>query len=96
MDSLPVGHAPIDKPIKIYWHEKGIPFIEAQSDLDGSFALGLVTAHLRLGQLEIFRLVSQGRLSEVAGPIPQVATIDHGLRMLAFSAAAKKPLFTYL
>ena len=45
----------------------GIPFIEAQSMDDLIFAMGYISACDRFTQMEGFRLVSQGRLSELLG-----------------------------
>ena len=69
----------------IHWDRHQIPFIEAEHDADAAIALGLVHAHLRLGQMELLRRVSQGRLSEMAGPV--AFDIDHGLRILDFGRA---------
>ncbi len=88
MAMIPDGRAPIETKTQIYWDEHSIPFIETASDNDAAFALGMIQAHLRLGQLELLRLLSQGRISEVAGPIPFVKTLDQGLRMLNFRQAA--------
>ncbi|MDJ0948180.1 MAG: penicillin acylase family protein [Alphaproteobacteria bacterium] len=72
--------------VTIHWDAHQIPFIEAEHDEDAAFALGFVHAHLRLGQMEIFRRVSQGRIAEMGGP-PAV-DIDHGLRILDYGRAA--------
>jgi len=45
----------------------GIPYIEAQSMDDLIFAMGYISACDRFTQMEGFRLVSQGRLSELLG-----------------------------
>ncbi|MDD9951520.1 MAG: penicillin acylase family protein [Zetaproteobacteria bacterium] len=84
--------APLQHEVRVYWNEYAVPFIEAQSDTDLAFAIGAVHAHLRIDQLELLRLVSQGRLSSVAGPIPVVKQMDHGLRMLDFMGSAKRSL----
>ncbi|MCG8668047.1 MAG: penicillin acylase family protein, partial [Pseudomonadales bacterium] len=89
-DQLPSASAPISARLNIYWEEHAIPFIEADNNSDLAFGLGLVNAHLRLGQLELFRMISQGRLGEITGPVPQVDTVDHGLRMLDLCTAGKK------
>jgi len=79
---IPIAGPPVEKPVTIYWSKEQIPFIEAETDRDAAFALGLVHAHLRLGQLEILRRVSQGRLTEIAGPIGRVRDIQQALRIL--------------
>jgi penicillin amidase len=76
------GSAPVQSPVTIYWNEHQVPFIEAATDRDAAFALGLVHAHLRLGQMEVLRRLSQARLQEMAGPIGQVAQIEKALRIL--------------
>ncbi len=89
MAMIPTGPAPVQKPLNIFWDEHAVPYIEAEDDQDAAFALGLVHAHLRLGQLQVLRIMAQGRLSEVAGPIPQLKTFDHGIRILNFRKAAE-------
>ena len=77
----------LDGPVTIYWNDHQIPFIEAASDDDAAFALGMVHAHLRLAQMSLVRMVARGRLAEVAGPL--ASDIDHGLRILSFGHAAR-------
>lgn len=79
---LPEAPMPVQQPVTVWWNERQVPFVEAKTDRDAAFALGLVHAHLRLGQMEVMRRVSQARISEIAGPIPQVADIEHALRIL--------------
>jgi len=79
---FPTAPIPVERPITVWWNEHQVPFVEAATDRDAAFALGLVHAHLRLGQMEVMRRVSQARIQEMAGPIPQVADIEHALRIL--------------
>ncbi|MCG6970838.1 MAG: penicillin acylase family protein [Gammaproteobacteria bacterium] len=72
--------------VVIHWDEHQIPFIEAEHDNDAAYALGLVHAHLRLGQMEMFRRIAQGRVAEMAGPA--AADIDEVLRILDFKGTA--------
>ena len=81
LDMMP-SEAPVLQPVTVYWNEHQVPFVEAQTDSDAAFALGLVHAHLRLGQMEVLRRLSQARLQEMTGPIPQVAQIEQTLRIL--------------
>ncbi len=85
--AIPTEGAPLEGPVRIYWDSHQIPFIEADHDRDAAFALGVVHAHLRLGQMELFRKVSQGRISEMGGPL--ATDIDHGLRILNFERTAE-------
>jgi len=64
---LPVADAPLTRQVAIYWNRHQVPFIEAQTDTDLATALGMIHAHLRLGQMELMRRLSQGRLSEILG-----------------------------
>src|SRR5262245_25249081 len=64
---LPVEGAPVSAPVRISWDRHQVPFVEAETDADLAFALGLVHAHLRLGQMELMRRLARGRISEIAG-----------------------------
>ncbi len=92
LDLFPTSGLPVEKPISIYWNDFRVPFIEAQSDRDAAFALGMVQAHLRLGQIEIFRMVSEARLSEMAGPF--ATDIDRALRTINFSKSVDEQIRT--
>lgn len=71
---------------EVLWNEHQIPFIIAEDERDVPYLMGMIHAHLRLGQMEIIRRVSQGRLSEMAGPFTQ--EIDASLRILNLGKAA--------
>ncbi|MBU45314.1 MAG: hypothetical protein CMN76_19035 [Spirochaetaceae bacterium] len=78
--------APLEQPVRIFWNANRIPFIEAQNDRDLALAMGIVHAHLRGGQIQVFKRVVQGRLSESFGPL--TADIDHTLRIMDIGRAA--------
>jgi penicillin G amidase len=82
---LPRTGLPIAAPVMIYWDEHHIPFIKAETDDDLAVALGLVHGHLRLGQIEMMRLLSQGRVAEMTGPIG--VEIDRLIRTLDIARA---------
>ncbi len=84
--AFPTAGLLLDGAVTIHWSEQQIPFIEAESDGDAAFALGLVHAHLRLGQMATMRMIARGRVSEMIGPLG--VDIDHGLRTLDFGRAA--------
>ncbi len=86
LEAFPTDGLPLDGPVTVRWSARQIPFIEAESDGDAAFALGLVHAHLRLGQMAAMRMLARGRVSEMIGP-PGV-DIDRGLRTVAFARAA--------
>jgi penicillin G amidase len=75
-------------PLTIYWSEHQVPFIEAADDRDVPYAMGLVHMHLRRGQMDLLRAVSQGRLAEAGVPLGIVVDIDHALRTLDLGKAA--------
>jgi penicillin amidase len=83
---FPTSGLPIQGAVTIYWNDQQIPFIDAEYDQDAAFALGLVHAHLRLGQMAIYRRIAQGRIAEMGGPL--ATDIDHGLRILNFGRAS--------
>ncbi len=82
---LPRTGLPIEQPVNIRWNAHQVPYIEAGSDHDLAVALGLVHAHLRLGQIELMRRLAQGRVSEMIGPIG--IEIDRLLHTLDFGRA---------
>jgi penicillin amidase len=84
--AIPSRDLPLEGRVTIHWDDHQIPFIEAERDGDAAFALGLVHAHLRLGQMEVYRRIAQGRIAEMGGPL--AADIDHGIRLLDFGRAA--------
>lgn len=69
--------------VEIYFNENMVPYINAKNDEDLALAFGYVQAYMRHGQMEIFKMASQGRLSEMGGPF--AADIDHTLRILDVS-----------
>lgn len=83
---FPTQGLPLERPATIRWNGLQVPWIEAGSDRDLAFLLGMVHGHLRGGQLELLKRVSQGRLAEVAGAL--AAGVDHALRILDFGHAA--------
>lgn len=83
---MPTDGLPVEAPVTIYWNAHKVPFIEAETDRDAAVALGLVHAHLRLGQMELLRRIVQGRLAESGGPL--ATDIDHSLRVLGIGRAA--------
>lgn len=85
LQRIPARHAPVSHAVTIHWSEHQIPFIEAAADTDLAAALGIVHAHLRTSQMEILRRLSQGRLSEMIGPV--ALDLDQLLRILDFGRA---------
>ncbi len=83
---FPTEGMPIRAPVTIHWNEQAVPFIEAENDDDLAFALGMVNAHLRLGQMTVMRRLVQGRLAEMFGT--PARDIDHTLRILDLGRAA--------
>lgn len=77
---------PFSKKTDILWNAQAVPYIIAQDDNDAAFALGMVQAHLRLGQMEMARHIVQGRLSESLGIY--FNDIDHTLRIVDFYKTA--------
>jgi penicillin amidase len=83
---LPRSAPGIERPVTIRWNEHLIPWIEAETDDDLAFALGLVHGHLRAGQILTLRNLARGRIAESAGPL--ATDIDHALRILDLGRAA--------
>lgn len=86
--AFPTRGLPIKSAVTIHWDKHQVPFITAGHDDDLAFTLGLVHAHLRLGQMELLRRIASGRLSEIAGPI--TVDIDHALRIIDYGKSADR------
>jgi penicillin G amidase len=92
LSAMPTQGLPLQQPVRIYWDQHQVPFIQAATDDDAAFVLGLVHAHLRLGQMAIYRRIVQGRVAEMGGPL--ATDIDHGVRILDFGRATAATLAT--
>ena len=79
---FPTRDLPLRATARIHWNDQQIPFIEANHDADLPFLLGLVHAHLRLGQMEIMRRIARGRVAEMVGPL--AIELDRALRSFDF------------
>ena len=85
LKAFPINQLPLHGKAEIFWNKYQIPFIHASDDRDVPMLLGMVHAHLRLGQMEFLRRASQGRLSEMLGPF--TVDIDHSIRIINFTKA---------
>jgi penicillin amidase len=85
LDMMPKDDVPLKESVVLHWNEHQVPFIEASTDVDLATALGLVHAHLRLGQMEMVRRAAQGRLAETIGPLG--VDLDYLLRALDLDRA---------
>lgn len=85
LGAFPTSGLALEGDVEILWNEHAVPYIVAEHDLDAAYAIGLVHAHLRLGQMEFLKRVAQGRLSEMAGPVAN--DIDVALRTLDLDKA---------
>lgn len=75
------------KPVTIYWNAQQVPYVDAATDDDAAYALGMIHAHLRLGQMELARRLVYGRISEIAGPIAN--SVDATLRVIDYPKSAR-------
>ena len=74
------GQLPLRDPSLVRWNEYSVPMIEAASDRDLFVTWGYTTTHLRWGQMELLRRISQGRASESVGVF--AVDLDHTIRIL--------------
>lgn len=86
---FPVSGLNLEKPVTIRWNKYQIPYVEAQTDRDLAYALGLVQAHLRLTQVALAMRLTEGRAAEMGGPF-YVPEIDKALRAIDIRSAAKR------
>lgn len=85
--AFPTQNLPLEQPATVRWNEHQVPYIEAATDNDAAFLLGMVHAHLRLAQLEIGKRLSQGRMSELGGPF--LEDLDRAMRTIDFGYAVR-------
>ncbi|MFL6332354.1 MAG: penicillin acylase family protein [Pyrinomonadaceae bacterium] len=79
-----VVHLPgLKKSVKVRRDGRGIPYVEAEDELDLYFAQGYVTASDRLWQMDLFRRTARGELSEIFGK----AALEEDKRRRAYGFA---------
>jgi penicillin amidase len=88
--ALPLRDAPIKRPAVVRWNRYAVPFVEAEDDGDLPVLIGIVHAHLRLGQMEVFRRVAAGRISEMVGKAG--LEFDRAVRIIGFARAVPEML----
>jgi penicillin G amidase len=77
----------LEAPVEILYDSMGVPHIFAASVEDLFLAQGYVHATHRLWQMEMFRRVLQGRLSEIFGE--RTLDTDRFLRTIGMGEAAR-------
>lgn len=82
---FPTDGLPLEGTVHVYWDPHQIPYVQAETDDDAAYVLGLIHAHLRLGQMELIRRAARGRLSEMGGPF--ATEVDHLIRILDIDRA---------
>ncbi len=73
-------------PAKVYLDRHDVPHVFAASDDDAAFVTGYLHARARRFQLELLRLASQGRLTEMLGE--DLLDVDRRLRLLTYKLDA--------
>ena len=90
MATLPSTDLPLSGPVTVRFDDHLVPYVLADDDLDAAFVLGMLHAHLRLGQMELGRRIAAGRLSELAGP--WLVDVDEAIRAVGFVRGARAAL----
>jgi len=88
--SLPTTALPLHGEVRLRWNRHQVPIILAEKDDDAPFALGLVHAHLRLGQMMLAKHIATGRLAELAGPV--AIDLDRTIRTLGLTRGIEASL----
>ena len=78
----------LSRPVRVVRDEKGMAYIHAENMADAYLAQGFVTAQDRLFQMELTRLFSEGRISELAGE--KARNLDIRMRTVGFFRHAKR------
>ena len=77
----------LSAPVEISRDHWGVPHVRADSSHDLWFAQGVCHAQDRLWQMDLYRRVAAGRLSEIAGR--DGLDVDRMMRTLGFAAIAE-------
>jgi penicillin amidase len=86
-----VIHLPsLDAPVEVYRDPYGIPHIYASTEHDLFLAQGFIHAQDRLWQMEFWRRIGSGRLSEILGP--SALENDRFIRTLGWHRTAAQEL----
>ena len=80
----------LEAPVTVHRDSLAVPHLFAESRADLAYAQGWVTARDRLWQMEMFRRVAEGRLSELFGEV--TLETDRFLRTLGLARAAEAQL----
>lgn len=83
--TIPASGWRVQAAAEVLWDEHQIPFIRAATSDDVAYCIGVVHSHLRLGQMELLKRVSQGRLAEVGGP--PLRRVDEAIRAIDLGRA---------
>ena len=82
--------AQLKRPVTVRRDERGIPYVEAETEEDLYFMQGYVTASDRLWQMELFRRTAAGELAEIFGRV--VLEEDKRRRTLGYARIAEAAL----
>ena len=77
----------LSKPVIVTRDEKGMAYIKAENFEDAIMAQGFVTAQDRLFQMQLNRMMAQGRISELAGD--KAIGLDTRMRTIGMHRVAK-------
>lgn len=83
----------LDAEVNVYRDAAGIPHIYAESERDMYFAQGFVHAQDRFWQMEFWRHLGQGRLSEILGE--DILETDRFIRTIGWNRMAQTHLAYY-
>ena len=86
LDVFPRNGVPVERPVTIRWNRFQVPFVEAETDRDLAFAMGMVHGHLRLAEIRVLKQIVQGRTSEMVGPVGR--NVDHALKIMEIGRAS--------
>lgn len=86
--AFPGADLALRHPVQLRWNAHAVPYIDARTDEDAAYALGLVHVHLRCAQMHLLKRLAQGRVSEMFGPFG--VGLDHALRLLDLPGAAAR------
>jgi penicillin amidase len=78
----------LKKPVKVVRDEKGMAYLRAENIHDAMAAQGFITAQDRLFQMQLTRMMAQGRISELVGE--KAKPLDIRMRTIGMHRLARK------
>lgn len=90
---IPPGTAQV---VEIVRDGFGVPHVYAETTSGAAYGIGYVTAADKLWLMHILRILAEGRVADLLGPIPDAITSDNAARLSGYTDAERAAQFARL